>query len=145
MALFTSIGAAIFGAGTFLATATAVILKAAVGVTLNLLAASRAGKQASPSFAVNGTLQGGGDIPRSVPFGWHATAGSLVWANTWGSDGDTKNALLTQVIAVADLPIKGFGSPWVNKAKVTVDYSRPHPDGRGYPVTEYRSDGKDTL
>jgi len=145
MALFSAIGAAIFGAGTFLAAATATLLKLAVGVTLNLIAASRAGKQAKPSFAVNGQLQGGGDVPRSIPFGYHATAGSLVWANTWGKDGDTKNAHLTQVICLADLPVKGLGGFWVNKQKVTIDFDRPHADGRGYPVTEYRSDGTDTL
>lgn len=145
MALFSAIGAAIFGAGTWLAAATASLLKLAVGVTLNLIAQARAGKNASPSFSVNGQLQGGGDVSRSIPFGYHATAGSLVWANTWGEDGDTKNAYLTQVICVADLPIKGLAGLWVNKEKCTVDYSRPHADGRGYPVTEYRRDGKDYL
>lgn len=145
MALFTTIGAAIFGAGTWLATATAVVLKAAVGIGLNLLASSRAGKQSQPSFAVNGTLQGGGDLSRSIPLGMHATAGSLVWGNTWGSDGDTPNALLTQVISIADMPIKGLSNVWVNKEKCTIDFSRPHPDGRGFPISEYRKDGNDNL
>ena len=119
MAFFTAIGAAIFGAGTFLAGIATAVLKLAVGIGMNLLAQSLAGKPKGPQFSINGTIQGGGDLPRSIIFGEYATAGSLVWANTWGKDGDTKNAYLTQVIAVSDLPVKGYGSPWVNGEKVT--------------------------
>lgn len=141
MAFFTAIGAAIFGAGTFLAGIATAVLKLAVGIGLNLLAQSLAGKPKGPQFSINGTIQGGGDLPRSIIFGEYATAGSLVWANTWGRDGDTKNAYLTQVIAVSDLPVKGYGSPWVNGEKVTFGAVEEN----GTVINEYVADGKPTL
>lgn len=141
MAFFTAIGAAIFGAGTFLAGVATAVLKLAVGIGMNLLAASLAGKQKGPEFSINGSLQGGGDLPRSIMFGEYSTAGSLVWTNTWGSDGDTKNAYLTQVIAISDLPIKGYGSPFVNGEKVT----KGAVEFNGTVINEYIKDGKPTL
>ncbi|WP_343314241.1 hypothetical protein AAIB41_03565 [Brucella sp. BE17] len=60
-------------------------------------------------------------------------------------DGDAKNAHLTRVICVADLPIKGMVNLWVNKELCTIDFDRPHPDGRGYPVAQYRKGNKDYL
>lgn len=141
MAFFTAIGAAVFGAGTFLAGVATAVLKLAVGIGMNLLAQSLAGKPKGPEFSINGSLQGGGDLPRSIIFGEYATAGSLVWTNTWGSDGDTKNAYLTQVIAISDLPIKGYGSPFVNGEKVT----KGAVEFNGTVINEYIKDGKPTL
>lgn len=140
MAFFTSIGAAIFGAGTFLAAAATAVLKLAVGIGLSLLAQSLAGKPKGPEFSINGTIQGGGDLPRSIIFGEYNTAGSLVWANTWGQDGDTKNAHLTQVIAVSDVPVKGLLAVWVNGEKVTFDQGN-YDKSWGYRVNEYKKDG----
>ena len=106
MAIFTSIATAIgsalgFGAASFFVTATAFALKAVAGLGLSLLAQSLAGKPKDPTFSINGTLQGGGDVARSFIMGRTATAGSLVFVNTWGQDGDTPNAYLTQVIALS--------------------------------------------
>lgn len=138
MAFFTAIGAAIFGAGTFLAGVATAVLKLAVGIGMNLLAQSLAGKQKGPEFSINGSLQGGGDLPRSIIFGEYSTAGSLVWTNTWGEDGDTKNAYLTQVIALSDFPVKGLLEFWVNGEKVSLEGSNVW---SGYTVPEYRKDG----
>ncbi|WP_461668022.1 phage tail protein, partial [Paenochrobactrum sp. BZR 201-1] len=91
---------------------------------------------------INGTLQGGGDLPRSFILGRTATAGSLVWANTWGKDGDTPNGYLTQVIALSDLPIKGLIRLWVNNEPVTISSKV---DEFGSVVTEYLKDGKPNL
>lgn len=122
MAIFTSIGAALFGAGTFLATATALVLKTAVSLGLNLLAQAVAGKQKQQtSFPINGKIQGGGDAPRSFILGRYATAGSLVYVNSWGKDGDTDNAYCTYVIALSDLPIKQVDEIWVNGEKSSLD------------------------
>lgn len=140
MAFFTAIGAAIFGAGTFLAGVATAVLKLAVGIGMNLLAQSLAGKPKGPEFSINGSLQGGGDLPRSIMFGEYSTAGSLVWTNTWGQDGDTKNAYLTQVIALSDLPVKGLLGMWVNGEKITFDES-PYDRSWGLRVNEYKKDG----
>lgn len=138
MAIFTAIATAIgsalgLGATSFFVTATAFALKAVAGLGLSLLAQSLAGKSKDPTFSINGTLQGGGDVPRSFIVGRTATAGSLVFVNTWGQDGDTPNAYLTQVIALSDLPVRGLAEVWVNGELVTLGGLTD----RGYAVNEY--------
>jgi hypothetical protein len=138
MAIFTAIATAIgsalgLGATSFFVTATAFALKAVAGLGLSLLAQSLAGKSKDPTFSINGTLQGGGDVPRSFIMGRTATAGSLVFVNTWGQDGDTPNAYLTQVIALSDLPVRGLAEVWVNGELVTFGGLTD----RGYAVNEY--------
>lgn len=144
MAIFTAIAAAISAVGTFIGGLGAIgtfLLKTAVGIGLNLLAQAIAGKPKEPTFSINGTLQSGGDIARSFILGRTATAGSLVWVNTWGNTDDTPNAYLTQVIALSDLPGASLEELWVNGEKCTIDYDHPQAGGRGYPVNEYTKDG----
>lgn len=135
MALFTSAGiaAALGVKATFMTAAAAFALNATVGIGLNLAAQSLAGKPKDPVFSINGTLQAGGDVARSFIFGRTATAGSLVWANTWGRDGDTPNAFLTQVIALSDLPTQDLDEVWVNGQKAALNKANPHPE-YGWPV-----------
>ena len=140
MAIFSGIAAAVSGAfaaiSTFiggLGVVGSFILKTAVGVGINLLAKSLSGQPKDPTFSINGTLQGGGDVPRSFVMGRTATAGSLVFVNTWGQDGDTPNAYLTQVIALSDLPVRGLADVWVNGELVTLGGLTD----RGYAVNEY--------
>ncbi len=135
MAIFTSAGiaAALSTTAGFFTSAAAFVLNAAVGVGVSLLAQSLAGKPKDPTFSINGTLQGGGDISRSFILGRTATAGSLVFVNTWGKDGDTPNAYLTQVIALSDMPIRGLAEVWVNGERVTLGGLSE----RGYAVNEY--------
>ncbi len=146
MALFSSIAAGISGllAGTFLASGVgAFILKAAVGIGLNLLASSLAGQPQETPFAIQGQLQTGGDVSRSFPVGYTATAGSLVYANTWGKTGKTPNAYFTQVIALSDLPVRELVGLWVNGERVTIDWENDTYEP-GYPVLEY-ADGSDNA
>lgn len=140
MAIFSGIATAISGAisavSSFiggLGVVGSFLLKTAVGVGVSLLAQSLAGKPKDPTFSINGTLQGGGDIPRSFILGRTATAGSLVFVNTWGQDGDTPNAYLTQVIALSDMPIRGLAEVWVNGERATLGGLTD----RGYAVNEY--------
>lgn len=140
MAIFSGIAAAIGGAisavSSFiggLGVIGSFLLKTAVGVGLSLLAQSLAGKPKDPTFSINGTLQGGGDISRSFILGRTATAGSLVFVNTWGQDGDTPNAYLTQVIALSDMPVRGLAEVWVNGERATLGGLTD----RGYSVNEY--------
>ncbi|WP_019567283.1 phage tail protein [Agrobacterium sp. 10MFCol1.1] len=140
MAIFSGIATAISGAisavSSFiggLGVVGSFLLKTAVGVGISLLAQSLAGKPKDPTFSINGTLQGGGDISRSFIIGRTATAGSLVFVNTWGQDGDTPNAYLTQVIALSDMPIRGLAEVWVNGERVTLGGLTD----RGYAVNEY--------
>ncbi|QTK78331.1 hypothetical protein AT6N2_C0427 [Agrobacterium tumefaciens] len=136
MAIFTAIASVFTAVSGFIGGLGAVgafLLKTAVGVGLSLLAQSLAGKPKDPTFSINGTLQGGGDVPRSFILGRTATAGSLVFVNTWGNDGDTPNAYLTQVIALSDLPVRGLAEVWVNGERATLGGLTD----RGYAVNEY--------
>jgi hypothetical protein len=75
--------------------------------------------------------------------GYGATAGSLVYANTWGQVDNSPNAYLVQVIALSDLPVQSLEQVWVNGELCDLE-ATPHAD-YGYPVTQYRKGGKDYL
>lgn len=124
------------------------MLNAAVGVGVSLLSRALADKPASQATGtrvggVQGKLQAAGDLSRSFPLGYSVTAGSLVYANFWGQDGDTPNAFFTQVIAVSDLPT-ALARVYVNGELVTLLTGEALAD-YGVPVQEYRKDGKDHL
>ena len=145
MAIFTAIAAAI-GLTGFFASAFVTVASIATSIGLSYVARALAGdpKQednVSTVQGVQGTLQSGADIPRSFNLGYSVTAGSLVYANTWGTVGETPNAYLTQVIALADLPGGTLEEVWVNGELCTLD-SVPLSD-IGYPVLEYRKNGGD--
>lgn len=143
MVVFTGIGATLFGAGTFLATVTAGALQVAAGIGLSLIAKSLAGQPEPQRFGVQVRLQGGDDVPRSILLGYTATAGSLVYANTWGTANGVPNAYITQVIALADYPIRSLVGLDVNGIPATLgtvaDISK------GFPVLEYRKGGVDHM
>src|SRR6218665_974899 len=143
MAIFTAIGASIFGAGTFLAGLTAAALQVAAGIGVSLIAKSLAGEPEKAKFGVQGTLQSGDDIPRSILFGYNCTAGSFVYGNTWGTVDGLPNAYLTQVIALADYPIRELVGVEVNGNQVTLGITAHA--SYGFPVTEFRKNGRDHL
>ncbi len=144
MAVFTTafVAGALGVASTSLAASvSAFALNAAVGIGVSMLAKQlqkprSAGQQTN---GVNGTLQAGGDVARSFILGRRTTAGSLVYANTWGKAGKTPNAYFTQVIALSDLPIRTISAFWVNGDPVTVDTSDTSYGDWGYPVKEYNT------
>jgi len=144
--IFSAIGAAVAGIGGLLSSTMlaggigSLLLKAAVGIGLNLAAQALAGKPEGPSFAIQGQLQSGGDVPRAFMLGYTSTAGSLVYANTWGSEKGTPNAYLTQVIALSDLPIRELVDLWINGEKVTIKWDDTSYGSRGFPVKEYWTD-----
>ena len=146
MAILTAIATAIVGAlglGSFFVPAFTFALQMAVGIGLNYAARALAGKPKTPGFSVQGKLQAGGDVPRSFMMGYGATAGSLVYANTWGQVDNSPNAYLVQVIALSDLPVQSLEQVWVNGELCDLE-ATPHAD-YGYPVTQYRKGGKDYL
>jgi len=160
MPVFTAIATSIFAgtalAGTWIVGATAFGLRVATGVGMSLAAQELAGKQAPQALAesslmnygVRGTISRGGDVPRSFPLGWRQTAGSLVYANTWGSENDTPNAYLTYVIALSDIPLRsgsdGLVGFYVNGAKCIIEWDNEDLP-RGFPVTEYTYNGTQHL
>jgi hypothetical protein len=153
MAIFTAIGALIFGAGTFLAAATATVLSIATSIGLSYAAKALAGDpngDATPQAVqgVQGTLQTGADVPRSFNLGYSATAGSLVYVNTWGTiapgGAQTPNAYMTQVITLADLPGGDLVEVWINGELVTLGSEDSDPP-YGQRVVEYVKEGQPYL
>lgn len=117
MPLFSAAVAAVSAAVAWIGTLSAgalMALQTAVSVGISLLAQALAGKPKEPAFPINGKIRGGGTLPRSFMLGRQVTAGSLVWINSWGKDGDTDNAYVTYVIALSDLPIQSVDELWVN-------------------------------
>lgn len=153
MPIFTAAAAALLAgtalAGTFAVSALAIGLQVGASIALNYAAAALAGHKDEPAaakadhFSAQGTMQAGGDIPRSFNIGYSMTAGSLVYANTWGQDGETPNAYFTQVIALSDLPGGGIAEVWVNGELCTVDTGTV--TEMGSPVLQYRKDGRDHV
>jgi hypothetical protein len=153
MAIFTLIATSLL-AGTFLAGSTIAIGALAIGlgvatqIGLSYALKAISGNQTQPAaavdhFGVQGQIAGGGDVPRSFPLGYSATAGSLVYANTWGNDGETPNAYLTQVVALSDLPGPRLAQVWVSGELCTLGGVLD--SNVGAPVLEYRKDGNDHV
>lgn len=141
MAVFTSIGAALFGAGTFLAGLTAAGLQIAAGLVVSsIFRSASTGEPAPPKFGVQGKLQGGEEVPRSINLGWNCTAGSLVWHHTFGAGG----TMSARVIAIGDMPIRELLYPIVDGVDCTLLKSQAHAN-YGWPVSQYRKGGVDHL
>lgn len=140
MAVFTAIGASIFGAGTFLAGLTANVLITGVGIAFSAISKAMQGEPQPAKFGVQVSLQGGDDVPRSINFGWNCTAGSLAWHNTWGNGG----VMFTRVIALGDAPVRSLEGANVDGVDVTLLKGEAHAQ-YGWPVAEYRKGGKDHL
>jgi hypothetical protein len=125
---------------------TTAVIQLALGVGLSYLAAALAPKPKIeiPIGGSSGKLTAGGSVPRSFIVGRGMTAGSLVYANTFGNSGNTPNAYFVQVIALSDLPVTGLAEVLINGEPVTWNPGgTPGPDGIAIP--EYNKDGKEHL
>lgn len=125
----------------------ALLLKTALGIALQLGASliQRALAKRQPQPGINGQLQVGGNNSFSFLVGSYATAGSLDYVGTWGRSGRTPNAYLTQVVTLSDLPQSGLSSRvFINNELCEIDLDAT-PVEQGYPVKEYRKDGRDYL
>lgn len=146
MALFSGIAALAGMAGTWTLFGSATLFavaKTAVGIGLNHLASRLSGRRASaPAFSVKGQLQRGADLPQSFLLGRCATAGSLIYANTWGEVGNAPNGWLTMVITLSDLPVQSLDGIWVDGKKCT--FGAEHAS-YGRSVVEYKEGQKDHL
>jgi hypothetical protein len=139
------IGAAIAGGG-FFAAAIDFGVSIAASIGLSYAARALAGNQQTEShFSTQGQMQASGTSPRTFILGLAATAGLLVYANTWGTsdDGKSPNAYFTQVIKVSDIPVKGLNRVWLADELCTIDTGTV--TDKGSPLLEYRKDGKDHV
>lgn len=108
----------------------------ALAVGANILASKLAGKQRPkrPQIGFTGRIGQGGVVPRSFILGRYATAGSLVYHNSWGEASGTPNAYYTRVIALSDLPVNGLAGVWMNGERVTL--GAPEDADKGFPIVE---------
>ena len=122
------------------------IIGIAVTVGQSLLQKALAKKNdSSASRGVDLSVSMGDDVPISFTIGAGVTGGKRKFIGTWGSDGKTPNAHLVDVIELENLPSTGVSGFWAGDTRCTILWNEPHSDGRGFPVSEFRKDGKDHL
>ena len=152
MAIFTAIAtfllAGTFLAGSAIATAGLALglgLATTIGVSyvMKALAGNTPAATADNHFGTQGTINAGGAVPRAFGLGYHVTAGSLVYANYWGSTAPggttTPNAYLTLVIALGDLPGEKLLELWVDGEQAFL--SDTGDVALGTRINEYIKDG----
>ena len=112
-ALVSSIGSIGATVGAFV-TGLGVLGKALISIGLSLALSFVSSlfrpKQKKAEGGVQSQIQIGGDVPRSAIFGKQATAGHIVYVNTYG----TNNAMLDMVFAIGDGQHEGLSRVWVN-------------------------------
>ncbi len=125
------------------------ILTVALNVGLSLIEKALAKKEQPQQASAKLEISMGDDHPMSFIMSSYATAGRRKYAGSWGDDGKTPNAYFTDVIEIGSLPNyageRGLTSVWIDDQEVGVLWEEPHPDGRGYPVLQYRVGSKDYL
>lgn len=137
MSIFTTIATAISGWVASLTATQLFILRIVSAIAFNAIAAAFTKKEQPKAPGIRGTVQVGADLPRSFILGRYATAGSMVYRNSWGKSGKTPNAYYTEVIAISDLPSKTITGLWINDTKTGIEWGSPDADGKGFPLTEY--------
>ncbi|MBP0439427.1 phage tail protein [Tianweitania sediminis] len=124
------------------------LIKTAIGLALNFVGSliMKAMAPKEEPRGVNLQIQMGDDKPSGVIVGKYATAGRRKYIGVWGEVGQTPNAFVTDVIEVSNMPNgagpAGIVSLWVNDELVEVLWGEPDPEGRGFPIAQYR-DSKD--
>jgi putative tail protein len=142
MTVFSTIIAIVSATGLFtIGPVAGFLLKTVLAVGLNRLSMhlSKGDDPKQTSAGIKGTLQRGADLPQTIMLGAGATAGSLDYANTWGTDGDTPNAFFTMVVSLCDMPVQSLDAIWVNGSKCTIN-GAAHAD-YGYPINEFTDGG----
>ena len=136
-------------ASTFLGSVVTFIFTAAAAVGASLLLNAvkpkpKASTDAATQPGIQFDVQMGDDVPIGFTVGTTATAGTRKYIGTWGQDGSTPNAYLTDVIQIGDLPAPGELGLWVNEQYCTIEWDAAATP-QGYPVTEFRVNGRDHL
>ncbi|CDN93471.1 phage tail protein [Agrobacterium tumefaciens] len=147
--LIAGIAGSILSAGTFVKLA----IGLAINVGLSLYQQAKARREARKNQQSNGgvklSIQMGESIPRSYLIGTRATAGRRAYFGSWGEEENTPNAYATEVIEISCLPSyagpQGVDAAWFGDTAGTILWNEPHPDGRGFPVAQYRRNGVDYL
>ncbi|MGN6773506.1 MAG: phage tail protein [Rhizobiaceae bacterium] len=123
------------------------LLGIALSIGSSLLQKALAPKQKQQVAGVKQQITIGGDNPLSFILGPYATPGQLEYVNSWGKAHEVKNAYLTRVISLADLPVGALTGIWAGDTKGTLpDMTGTPPTDWGWPVGGFQSkSGSDYL
>lgn len=138
---------ALFGkvfAATFFGKIVSLIFTSVVTYAAGLLKQALIKKPEQPEPGIQFEVRGGDTDPIAFTMGRSATAGTRRYINTWGVDGKTPNAYVSDVLQIGDVPAPGHPALFVNGEACTILWHEPAA-AQGYPVQEYRRDGKDHL
>lgn len=120
-----------------------------VGSSLLLQYLQKRAQKKSQVSGITLELKMGDDLPLAFPIGERGVAGRRKYAGTHGKDGETPNAFAVYVIEISSLPsfagAQGIESLWIDDQLATILWNEPHADGRGFPISEFRKDGKDNV
>lgn len=145
--LIATVAGAVFSAGA----AVKLAIGLAINVGLSLYQQAKARREARKNQQSTGgvklSIQMGESNPRSYLIGTRATAGRRAYINNWGEEENTPNAYITEVVEISCLPSyagpQGLEAAWFGDTLGTILWNEPHPDGRGFPVAQYRKNGVD--
>lgn len=132
-------------AGSIIASAISIGLSIGLSYLGQALLGETAEAPTKPRFpGFKGELEASGVRPRSFIIGEWATAGSLVYANTWGDSSETPNGKIVQVIALSDLPVEEISDFKVDDQNVSFNPAGSQA-GNGYAISQYHKGGNDHL
>jgi hypothetical protein len=138
--------AGLLSAGGFAATVVKLAFGFALQYGVSIIEKARAKKRQGGAVEARGVMvevRMGDDQPASFVVGTYATAGIRKYIGTWGQAGKTPNAYLTDVVELSCIPHPGLAGIWIDDTKGTILWAEPDADGRGFPIQEFRVDGKD--
>ncbi|CUX41766.1 conserved exported hypothetical protein [Agrobacterium deltaense Zutra 3/1] len=147
--LIAGLAGSILSAGTFVKLAIGLAINVGLSLYQQAKARREARKNQQSTGGVKLSIQMGESNPRSYLIGTRATAGRRAYINNWGEEENTPNAYITEVVEISCLPShagpQGLDAVWFGDTAGTILWNEPHPDGRGYPVAQYRQNGTDYL
>lgn len=99
-----------------------VVLNIALKIGMSLLQAAMTETDEPEQPGLRTTIDVGGVKSMSFIVGTYATAGHLIYANTWGQVRTTSNAGLAQVIGISDIPVTSISNEvWMRGRKIVRD------------------------
>ncbi|MGI8395683.1 phage tail protein [Agrobacterium deltaense] len=147
--LIAGLAGSILSAGTFVKLAIGLAINVGLSLYQQAKARREARKNQQSTGGVKLSIQMGESNPRSYLIGTRATAGHRAYINNWGEEENTPNAYITEVVEISCLPSyagpQGMDAVWFGDTAGTILWNEPHPDGRGYPIAQYRRNGVDYL
>ena len=141
------ISAAMLAFSAFLASGTtaAAIVSFAINTIISIAVSTLLGKifGEKPDLNQRGTeleIQIGDTTPLTFCVGHTGTAGKRKYVNSWGEEGKTPNAYITDVIELGNIPCAGLDGILADGKRLTILWDEPDEGGKGFPIDDFRDD-----